>query len=846
MTRSEMVDFFLEVDLIFRFKNKIFLKNLQNMKLINSKLEELEFKPEFLETYIEEKAKIFSNIDIKSLVKTIIRGLPAEMTTSEYLMYCAEICASSTTKHYEYNLLAASIEIEATCRNVEKKFSAAMIKASQNINMNENFMDFVTKNAEKLDNAVENLNYCDIDYFGIKTLIKNMSLKKRDQNFEYPKHIFMRSACQIHLNNVEDAIQTFHLMFNKYFTHATPTLHNSGRKINQLCSCFLIGTEDSIDGLLKTIKKLTKIAASGGGSSVHIHNCRASGTVSETSAFSSSGIIPMLRVFNSIVRCINQNNNRFGATAIYLEPWHQEIFDFIELRKNTGSEEMRTRDLFLGLWVPDLFMERVAQNGQWSLFCPYKCPGLEDSYGDKFKELYERYEQEGRASKTVKAQSLWKLIIKAQIETGNPYFVFKDACNKRSNQKNLGTIKSSNLCAEIIQYSDSNEIAVCNLASIALPSYINDENRAGEVNKIFEDLGKNASFPKVLDEKKDIFEKYFSDKSTEGIKREERVYDKSYNLRKLYLAAKLIIKNLNNVIDVTYYPLEENRTSNLKNRPIGMGVQGLADVFAILRVPFDSNEAKDLNKYIFETIHYAALESSCEIAKEKGTYENYEGSPISQGILAPDQYETTPELYDWAPLREKVKKYGVRNSLLVALMPTASTSQIFSFNECFEPFTSNLYLRRTVAGEFQIVNKYLMKELEDLNMWTPEIKNLILEKDGSIQSIQTIPKKVRDIYKNVWEMKMKTIIDLAADRSPYVCQSQSMNVFIPNPTYSQLTSMHFYSYKKGLKTGMYYLRTKPISQAIKFTVDREMAKRTQEQASSSCSMDDPDCFSCGS
>jgi len=607
-----------------------------------------------------------------------------------------------------------------------------------------------------------------------------------------------------------------------------------------------MGTDDSIKGMLSTIEMLSKISQAGGGNSLHMHNCRAAGTVSETNGFKSNGIIPILRIYNSVIRYVNQNNNRFGASAVYLEPWHAQIFEFIELRKNTGHEESRTRDLFLGLWIPDLFMKRIEAGEKWSLFCPYECPGLENVYGEEFEKLYTKYESEGKARKTVAAESLWKAIIRAQIETGNPYMLYKDSVNKKSNQSNVGVIKSSNLCAEIVEYSSHDEVAVCNLASIALPSYLGGRN-CELVEKIVNKAEREVSFPEVLKKKEKLFEKYFSSNQIKTeIEGEELDIADSFNLRKLYIIVKKVITNLNKIIDKTLYPVEGNKKSNFSLRPVGLGIQGLADVFALLELPFESDEARLINKYISETIYYAAVESSCELAKEYGPYEKYDRSPVSQGKLNFDLWDTTPELYNWEPLREKVKKYGIRNSLLIALMPTATTSQIFGFNECFEPFTSNIYVRRTNVGEFQIVNKYLQEKLMKLGIWNAELKNLILHNDGSIQNISIIPKKTRDVFKTVWEMSMKNIVNLSADRAPYVCQSQSLNIFMGAPTLNQLNSLHFYTYKSGLKTGLYYLRTKPASQAIKFTVDREMVKRTETMLINTCSLDSEECTTCGS
>ena len=654
-----------------------------------------------------------------------------------------------------------------------------------------------------------------IDFFGFKTLERAYLFKKEKKIVERPQHMWMRVSIGIHgdLNNPDSlklVEETYNLMSQKYFIHATPTLFNAGTPRPQMSSCYLIAMEnDCINGIFDTLKDCAIISKWAGGIGLHIHNIRAKGTHIQGTNGISNGLVPMLRVFNNTARYIDQGGGkRSGSFAIYLEPWHADIFDFLELRKNHGDEELKARDLFYALWISDLFMERVKEkNGKWSLFCPHECPGLSDVYGEKFNELYKKYEDEGKSRKTINARDLWFAILDSQMETGTPYLLYKDACNIKSNQKNLGTIKSSNLCCEILQYSDNKETAVCNLASIGLPSFVNETN-------------------------------------------------KTFDFNHLHYVTKVITNNLNKVIDINFYPTEKTRNSNLKHRPIGIGIQGLADTFVLLDIPFHSEEAKEINKQIFETIYHAALEKSNELAMKKteklqqldpellielgysrtnknllGAYSSFEGSPASQGILQFDMWSVTPSLcrFDWTNLKEKIIKYGLMNSLLVAPMPTASTSQILGFNECFEPFTSNLYSRRTLAGEFVVVNKYLMRELIQLGYWNEQIKNNIITNKGSIQQLTILPQHIRNKYKIVWEIPMKHIIDMSADRGPYICQSQSLNLWMEDPVYNKLTSMHFYAWEKGLKTGIYYLRRKAKHQAQQFTIEPETKENSEEQ-----------------
>ena len=637
--------------------------------------------------------------------------------------------------------------------------------------------EVIEKNAELLDSTIIYDRDFGFDYFGFKTLEKSYLLKVNGKIAERPQHLYMRVAVGIHKDDIENAIKTYHLMSERWYTHGTPTLFNAGTPKPQMSSCFLLTMkDDSIDGIYDTLKQTAKISQSAGGIGLSIHNVRATGSYISGTNGTSNGIIPMLRVFNDTARYVDQGGGkRKGAFAIYLEPWHADVFEFLDLRKNHGKEEMRARDLFYALWVCDLFMQRVEANEEWSLFCPHEAPGLADCWGKEFEALYTQYEKEGRARKVVKAQELWFAILDSQVETGTPYLLYKDAANGKSNQQNLGTIKSSNLCTEIIEYTAPDEIAVCNLASLALTRFVRD-----------------------------------------GIFDHVKLYEVTYQ-------ATL---NLNKVIDGNYYPVKEAEYSNLRHRPVGLGVQGLADAFILLRLPFESEEAKKLNKEIFETIYFAAMTASKDLAIKDGAYSTFKGSPLSKGQFQFDLWNVTPDSgrWDWENLRLDVMNHGVRNSLLVAPMPTASTSQILGNNECFEPYTSNIYTRRVLSGEFIIVNKYLLRDLNNLGLWNTTMKDKIISANGSIQDIAEIPADIKELYKTVWEIKMRTIIDMAADRGAYICQSQSLNLFINSPNASKLTSMHFYAWKKGLKTGMYYLRTQAASQAVKFTVENQGGK----------------------
>jgi len=724
------------------------------------------------------------------VAKKVINGIYDGVTTSELDNLAAETAASLTTKHPDYALLASRIAISNLHKNTNKSFSQTMRALHDYIDprsgqpaklIADDIMMVIEENAAELDSSIIHDRDFGFDYFGFKTLEKSYLLKLHGKVVERPQHMYMRVCVGIHRDDIESVIKTYNMMSERWFIHATPTLFNAGTPKAQMSSCFLLTMQDdSIDGIYETLKQCAKISQSAGGIGLSIHNIRATGSYIKGTNGTSNGIVPMLRVFNDTARYVDQGGGkRKGSFAIYLEPWHDDIFEFLELKKNHGKEEMRARDLFFAMWVPDLFMKRVEENGNWSLFCPNESPGLADCWGPEFEALYEKYENEGKARRTIKAQDLWFKIVESQVETGTPYLLYKDACNSKSNQQNLGTIRSSNLCTEIVEFTSKDEVAVCNLASLALPRFVKDG--AFDFNRLFE-------------------------------------------------VTYQITLNLNKIIDNNYYPVEEARNSNMRHRPIGIGVQGLADAFILMRHAFESDEAKQLNKDIFETIYYASMTASKDLAKQHGHYESYPGSPVSKGIFQFDMWGVTPsDRWEWSVLKEEVKTYGVRNSLLLAPMPTASTSQILGNNECFEPYTSNLYSRRVLSGEFTIVNKHLLKDLVRLGLWSDAMKNKIIAAEGSIQNIAEIPQDVKDLYKTVWEIKQRSIIDMAADRGAYICQSQSLNLFIQDANISKLTSMHFYSWKKGLKTGMYYLRTKAASSAVKFTVTHEAMQQFTEQ-----------------
>jgi ribonucleotide reductase alpha subunit len=776
------------------------------------------------------------HINYQQLVMKVIDQLYDKISTTKIDELAAEQCAALSTLHPDYGTLAGRIVVSNHQKNTEPLFSNVMqtlyeFKDKDGKNkplVSQRLWDFTYEHCKKLNDMIMHDRDYLMDYFGFKTLERSYLFKYNNVVIERPQQMWMRVAVGIHgdlkYTNQEECLrlvkETYDLMSSKFFTHATPTLFNAGTPRPQMSSCYLIAMEDdSIDGIFKTLKDCASISKYSGGIGLHIHNIRAKGSHIQGTNGITDGIVPMLRVFNTTARYVNQSGKRNGSFAIYLEPWHADIFDFLEMRKNHGDEELKARDLFYALWIPDLFMERVKEkNGKWSLMCPHECPGLADVYGEEFKNLYEKYENEGKARKSVAARDLWFAILDAQMETGTPYLLYKDAGNMKSNQKNLGTIKSSNLCCEIYQYSDANETAVCNLASIALPSFVNQTTSQFDYDKLHE-------------------------------------------------VTKVVTNNLNKVIDINFYPTEKTKRSNFRHRPIGIGVQGLADAFILMNIAFHSDEAKEVNKLIFETIYHAALEKSNELAIERtkllnsllngprynllenvttyeydclkrtnldllGAYVSFEGSPASQGTLQFDMWSVIPSTrYEWSALKSSIKRFGLRNSLLVAPMPTASTSQILGFNECFEPFTSNLYSRRTLAGEFVVVNKYLMKELIQMGLWNEQIKNNIIANKGSIQQLTILPQHTRNKYKIVWEIPMKHVIDMAADRGPFICQSQSLNLWMEEPIYNKLTSMHFYAWEKGLKTGIYYLRRKAKHQAQQFTIepDAKEKEKTEEQ-----------------
>ena len=732
------------------------------------------------------------------VAQKVTTGVYKGVTTYELDELAAETAAGMISTHPDYSLLAARIAVSNLHKNTKKSFSETSKILYEYINdrtgkksplLADDVYDIIVKNAILLDSTIIYDRDFGYDYFGYKTLEKSYLLRVHGKIVERPQHMLMRVAIGIHKENIEKVIETYHLMSERWMTHATPTLFNAGTPCPQLSSCFLICMkDDSIEGIYNTLKECAVISKSAGGIGLSVHNIRAMNSYIRGTNGVSNGIVPMLRVFNDTARYVDQGGGkRKGAFAIYLEPWHADIFEWLDLRKNTGKEENRCRDLFYGLWVNDLFMKRVEANEDWALMCPNECPGLDDSWGEAFETLYMKYEQQGKYKKLVKAQSLWLAIIEAQIETGNPYMLYKDTCNRKSNQQNLGTIRCSNLCTEIIEFSSPEETAVCNLASLALPRYV----KGAQVGSM-----------------------------------ESGAY---FDHAKLAEVTRVTAANLNRIIDVNYYPVETARVSNLRHRPIGIGVQGLADVFILLGLPFDSPEAIQLNKDIFETIYFAALTESCKLAETEGPYETYQGSPVSKGILQHDMWGVVPTSgrHDWDSLRIKITKFGVRNSLLVAPMPTASTSQILGNNECFEPYTTNMYVRRTMSGEFTVVNHHLLSDLMSLGLWTPEMKNLLISYNGSVQNIPGIPEKLKSIYKTVWEIKQKVLVDMAADRGAYIDQSQSFNVHMSDANSSKITSLHFYSWKKGLKTGMYYLRTRAAVDAVKFTVDSEAAKKLE-------------------
>ena len=761
-------------------------------------------------------------VDPVKVAMRVIEGLYDGVSTSELDNLAAETAATMTVQHPDYAKLAARIAVSNLHKNTKKVFSEVMADLYNYVNprtgkkaplLSDETYNVVKANAEKIDSTIIYNRDFGYDYFGFKTLERSYLLKINGEIAERPQHMLMRVAIGIHQEDIDEAIETYELMSKKFFTHATPTLFNAGTPKPQMSSCFLLQIQDdSIDGIYDTIKQTAQISQSAGGIGLSIHNVRATGSYIRGTNGTSNGIVPMLKVFNDTARYVDQGGGkRKGSFAIYMEPWHADVFDFLDLRKNTGAEENRARDLFYAMWIPDLFMKRVEENGDWTLMCPNECPHLFDTYGEEFEKLYTGYEKVGKGRKTIKARLLWEKILEAQIETGNPYMLYKDAANRKSNQKNLGTIRSSNLCTEIMEYTAKDEVAVCNLASIALPMFVDEDEN--------------------------------------GVK--------FFNHQKLHKITKKITRNLDTVIDRNYYPVKEAENSNFRHRPIGLGVQGLADAFIMLRLPFTSDEAKKLNEEIFETIYFAAVTSSMEIAKAKEPYSSFQGSPMSLGEFQFNMWGVSEEelsgRWDWKSLRKKVIKNGVRNSLLVAPMPTASTSQILGNNEAFDPYTSNIYTRRVLSGEFIVVNKHLLEDLVDLGLWDNEMKEAIMRANGSVQHIDYIPQELKDLYKTVWEMSMKDIIDMSRQRGYFIDQSQSLNLFMQDANYAKLTSMHFYAWKSGLKTGMYYLRTKSAVNATQFTVsnikkEEEMPLTPEElkQMILQSKENPDDCEMCGS
>ena len=745
----------------------------------------------------------------EAVAMKVIEGLFDGVSTTELDNLAAEVAAAKTIDHPDYALLASRIAVSNLHKETKKTFSEVMHDMYHYVDNKTNepaslladdVYQIIMDNKEVLDSSIIYDRDFRYDYFGFKTLTRSYLMRLYGKIVERPQQMLMRVSIGIHKHDIQSAIKTYNLMSEGWFTHATPTLFNSGTPKPQMSSCFLLTMkEDSIGGIYDTLKSCAQISQSAGGIGLSIHDIRATGSYIKGTNGASNGIVPMLRVFNDTARYVDQGGGkRKGSFAIYIEPWHADVFDFLDLKKNHGKEEQRARDLFYALWIPDLFMKRVKENGDWTLMCPHECPGLSDTHSAEFEALYTKYEQEGKGRKTIKAQDLWFKILESQIETGTPYMLYKDAANSKSNQQNLGTIKSSNLCTEIIEYTAPDEVAVCNLASLALPKFVTEEGTFDH-DKLFE-----VTYQATL--------------------------------------------NLNRIIDNNFYPVEEARNSNMRHRPIGLGVQGLADAFIMLGFPFESEEARALNREVFETIYFASMTASKDLAKVEGPYETIKGSPVSKGVFQFDMWGVTPtNRWEWDLLKDEVKKHGVRNSLLLAPMPTASTAQILGNNECFEPYTSNIYTRRVLSGEFIIVNKHLLKDLVREGLWNKDMRQKIMAANGSIQNIQDIPQHLKDLYKTAWEISQKAIIEQAADRGAYICQSQSLNIFMENANFGKLTSMHFYGWEKGLKTGMYYLRTKAATDAIKFTIDKTVTEEPKaaniiedQQAAIACSLDDPD------
>lgn len=718
-----------------------------------------------------------SHVDVS---RKVVAGLFDGVSTKELDNLAAETAASMTTHHPDYSVLASRLAVSNLHKETDKLFSDVARRLYQNDAISDQTFDMIISNADRLDSAILSSRDYDINYFGLKTLERSYLIRIDGRIVERPQHMFMRVAVGICGYDVAAVIETYDLMSQKLCIHATPTLFNSGTKRPQMSSCFLLTMrEDSIEGIFDTLSQCAQISKNAGGVGLDVHCIRSTGAPIKGTNGVSNGLVPMLRVFNNVARYVDQGGNkRPGAFAIYLEPWHADVFEFLDLKKNTGKEETRARDLFYGMWIPDLFMRRVKDDMEWTLMCPEKCAYLHTVWGESFERLYCFYEDEGFGKRTVKARDLWHAIVTSQIETGTPYVLYKDACNRKSNQQHLGTMTCSNLCSEIIEYCSKDEVAVCNLASIALSKFVNVESC-------------------------------------------------TFDFEMLARVTGVLVRNLNKIIDLNFYPLEEAERSNKRHRPMGIGVQGLADAFLLMRIAYESDRAHELNRNIFETMYYSALSASCDLAKEYGAYETYAASPVSLGILQPDMWNvaTSDDRHDWTALRAKISNFGIRNSLLIALMPTASTAQILGNCESFEPYTSNVYTRRVLSGEFSVVNTHLVKDLIDRGLWSDEMRNALISNGGSVQDIKTVPDDLKALYKTVWEIKQKTLLQMAADRAPFVDQSQSLNVYVADPTYASITSMHFYGWELGLKTGMYYLRTKPAANAIRITVDTNKKKK---------------------
>lgn len=864
---------------------------------------ELVEKHRILETLISvsEDLEIPEKLII-DLYKKICDGVCDDITLDQFYALMSESAASCMTKHPDFDFVSRRLIVKDLHRKTGNSFYIKVKRMYENnLYFDESFVERVKEHRKEIQEVINYENDYNLSFFGIRTLERSYLLKMEGKIIERPQDMYMRVALGIHYDSLEDAFETYRLLSTQYFSHATPTMFNSGTKNHQMASCFLLGIEeDTTESIFDTVKRAALISKGSAGLGIHIHNIRGTDSLIRSTGGRTSGIVSVLKIFEATLRCIDQGGKkRPGACAIYIEPWHSDILDFLDLRKNTGKEEMRARDIFTALWIPDLFMQRVQNDENWSLFSPDDVPGLNLVFGDDFKEKYVQAEKDGKARRTIRAQAVWKAIMSSQIETGLPYMLYKDTINKSNNQKHLGVIQTSNLCAEIVQYTSDKEISVCNLSSLGLPSFLVKKGNnsrewhnariynakvpdsmskdpllneklekeasippEGESNKEAEKYSNHSSEEDVENEKNNSFNKKIKKNESEKVKISQEYKQQQsqkhkdacengflppfsevltrdsftftteeseyyFDFEHLRFVVSVAVKNGNKIIDINSYPLIETQTSNFNHRPLGIGVQGIADLFVMLKLPFDSEKARELNILIFETIQYSALEASCELAKRDGTYKSYPGSPASQGILHFDFHGAKPITpLDWNGLRKKIAKYGLRNSLLTSLMPTASTSQIMGFNECFEPFTSNLYSRRTLAGDFQVINKYLLKDLINLNLWDEDMKNILVEQQGSIQNIISIPKNLKELYKTAWELSMKSLINLSSDRQPFIDQTQSLNMFVARPTYQKITSMHFYSWKKKLKTGMYYLRTKPIASAVQFTVDREKVKKS--------------------